>query len=128
MDAKKYLLYQLSAAKAQVDVLEKLIGDDAPAAEPKSAPKAKAKAKEVEADELAEGEASEAAEDMFGDDGAADEDEATIEDVRKAVKDFATKHGKEKALKLLSKFKATAIPDIKKGDWSKVIELCKKHT
>jgi hypothetical protein len=43
------------------------------------------------------------------------------------VKDFATKHGKEKALKLLGKFKVTSIPDIKKADYAKVIELAKKH-
>lgn len=61
----------------------------------------------------------------MGDDEAADE--PTLEDVRKVVKDFATKHGKDKALKLLSKFKVTSIPDIKKADYAKVIELAKKH-
>lgn len=64
--------------------------------------------------------------DMFGDD--AEEDAGpTLDDVRKVVKDFATKHGKEKALKLLGKFKVTSIPDIKKQDYAKVIELAKKH-
>ena len=57
-----------------------------------------------------------------------EEDEGpTLEDVRKVVKNFATKHGKDKALKLLSKFKVTSIPDIKKADYAKVIELAKKH-
>jgi hypothetical protein len=64
--------------------------------------------------------------DMFGDE--AEEDAGpTLDDVRKVVKDFATKHGKEKALKLLGKFKVTSIPDIKKQDYAKVIELAKKH-
>lgn len=67
-----------------------------------------------------------AADDMFGDEAEADEG-PTLDDVRKVVKDFATKHGKEKALKLLGKFKVTSIPDIKKGDYAKVIELAKKH-
>ena len=64
--------------------------------------------------------------DMFGDD-AEENNEPTLDDVRKVVKDFATKHGKEKALKLLGKFKVTSIPDIKKQDYAKVIELAKKH-
>lgn len=65
--------------------------------------------------------------DLFGDDEAEKSDEPTTEDVRKVVKDFATKHGKEKALKLLGKFKVTNIPDLKKADYSKIIELAKKH-
>lgn len=64
--------------------------------------------------------------DMF--DEEVEEDQGpTLDDVRKVVKDFATKHGKEKALKLLGKFKVTSIPDIKKADYAKVIELAKKH-
>lgn len=65
--------------------------------------------------------------DMFGDDAADEDTGPTLDDVRKVVKDFATKHGKEKALKLLGKFKVTSIPDIKKADYAKVIELAKKH-
>jgi hypothetical protein len=67
------------------------------------------------------------ADDMFGDEGEAEINEPTLDDVRKAIKDFATKHGKEKALKLLGKFKVTSIPDIKKQDYAKVIELAKKY-
>lgn len=87
--------------------------------EPKKGKKAPAKeevAEEVEVEE----------DDMFGDD-AEESNEPTLEDVRKVVKDFATKHGKEKALKLLGKFKVTSIPDIKKADYAKVIELAKKY-
>ena len=82
---------------------------------------------EVEAEvEETEAEQAEEADDMFGEE--AEEDQGpTLEEVRKVVKDFATKHGKEKALKLLGKFKVTAIPDIKKTDYAKVIELAKKH-
>jgi hypothetical protein len=72
-------------------------------------------------------EEAEADDDMFGDDTAEEDTGPTLDDVRKVVKDFATKHGKEKALKLLGKFKVTSIPDIKKADYAKVIELAKKH-
>lgn len=82
-----------------------------------------AKVEEVEAEEETDD-----TDDMFADEIGGEEDQGpTLEDVRKVVKDFATKHGKEKALKLLGKFKVTAIPDIKKTDYSKVIELAKKH-
>lgn len=81
----------------------------------------KAPAKEEVAEE------AEADDDMFGDDAADEDTGPTLDEVRKVVKDFATKHGKEKALKLLGKFKVTSIPDIKKADYAKVIELAKKH-
>jgi len=113
------------------------------AAQPEAAPaetkaaKGKGKAKAAPAPEVddaletahADAEADAASEgddDLFGDDEPADEG-PTLEDVRKVVKDFATKHGKEKALNLLGKFKVTAINDIKKSDYGKVIELAKKH-
>jgi hypothetical protein len=82
----------------------------------------KAPAKEEVAEEVASDD-----DDMFGDDAAEEDTGPTLDDVRKVVKDFATKHGKEKALKLLGKFKVTSIPDIKKADYAKVIELAKKH-
>ena len=95
--------------------------------ETKTAAKTKSKSKPVAPVEEVETEVEAAEEDdMFGDE--AEEDQGpTLDDVRKVVKDFATKHGKEKALKLLGKFKVTSIPDIKKTDYAKVIELAKKH-
>lgn len=95
--------------------------------ETKTAAKGKSKSKPVQQVEEVETEVESAEEDdMFGDE--AEEDQGpTLDDVRKVVKDFATKHGKEKALKLLGKFKVTSIPDIKKTDYAKVIELAKKH-
>lgn len=54
--------------------------------------------------------------------------EPDVADVRKAMKDFANKHGKEKTLKFLGKFKATAIPELNKKDYAKVIELAQKHS
>lgn len=133
----------LAGLTAQLDRAEKLLGNAAAAtsqaAQPEAAPaetkKGKGKAKaapapEVEDEGLGETETEAAAEtsddDLFGDEEPADEG-PTLEDVRKVVKDFATKHGKEKALKLLGKFKVTAINDIKKADYGKVIELAKKH-
>ena len=91
-------------------------------AETKAEPKTKKAEKKSEA-VVAETESD----DLFGDDEAEKSDEPTTEDVRKVVKDFATKHGKEKALELLGKFKVTNIPDLKKADYSKIIELAKKH-
>jgi len=136
----------LAGLTAQLDRAEKLLGNAAAAtsaAQPEAAPtetkaaKGKGKAKAAPAPEVddaletahADAEADAASEgddDLFGDDEPADEG-PTLEDVRKVVKDFATKHGKEKALKLLGKFKVTAINDIKKADYGKVIELAKKH-
>lgn len=95
------------------------------AAAPKRETK-KAVKEEVVEEEIATEETASDDDDMFGDE--AEEDAGpTLDDVRKVVKDFATKHGKEKALKLLGKFKVTSIPDIKKQDYAKVIELAKKH-
>lgn len=88
--------------------------------EPKKGKKAPAKEEVVEEEVEAE------EDDMFGDDEQ-ESNEPTLEDIRKVVKDFATKHGKEKTLKLLGKFKVTSIPDLKKADYAKVIELAKKH-
>ncbi len=136
----------LAGLTAQLDRAEKLLGNVAAAtsaAQPEAAPaetkaaKGKGKAKAAPAPEVddaletahADAEADAASEgddDLFGDDEPADEG-PTLEDVRKVVKDFATKHGKEKALNLLGKFKVTAINDIKKSDYGKVIELAKKH-
>jgi hypothetical protein len=87
--------------------------------------KTKTKAKEEVVEPETEPEAAD--DDMFGDDPTEEDAGPTLDDVRKVVKDFATKHGKEKALKLLGKFKVTSIPDIKKADYAKVIELAKKH-
>lgn len=153
MNLKKYLLYKLSSAQAEVAMLEEQIkalpaeGDATAAAPTKNEKKngkgskgAAAPAKNAADDALETAHAdSEAAGDALeGGEGEADDldmdldggdasDEPTLDDVRKVVKDFATKHGKEKALKLLGKFKVTSIPDIKKGDYAKVIELAKKH-
>lgn len=109
------------------DLLAELDGRTAEATEPEETvvetkTKGKTKSKPVEP----EPEATEDDDDMFGDEPEVDQG-PTLEDVRKVVKDFATKHGKEKALKLLGKFKVTSIPDIKKTDYAKVIELAKKH-
>lgn len=86
----------------------------------------KGKGKSAPAKEEVAEEAPAEEDDMFGDE-AEESNEPTLDDVRKVVKDFATKHGKEKALKLLGKFKVTSIPDIKQADYAKVIELAKKH-
>lgn len=127
-EAKEFLM----KLTAQLDRMEALKGDAPAATEAAPAKTGKGKTGKTspapEADtDLGEDAAPEAdADDMFGDE-AEGSDEPTLDDVRKIVKDFATKHGKDKALKLLGKFKVTAINDLKKGDYSKVIELAKKH-
>jgi len=82
--------------------------------------------KKVEAEEVEAEEVESNDDDMFGD-GAELDNEPTVEDVRKVVKQFSNKHGKDKAMKLLGKFKVTAIPDLKKADYQKVIDLSNKH-
>lgn len=140
---RKVVFAQLNAKTYEVELLKNLLAEidggtvEAQEAQPEAAPvkkaekktesKPKAKAKPEPVQEEVEAEETEEADDMFGDDAAEEDQGPTLEDVRKVVKDFATKHGKEKALKLLGKFKVTAIPDIKKSDYAKVIELAKKH-
>lgn len=119
--AKVYgdLLAELDGRTASTEEAETVV-------ETKTATKTKSKSKPVAPVEEVETEVEAEEDDMFGEE-AEEESGPTLDDVRKVVKDFATKHGKEKALKLLGKFKVTSIPDIKKTDYAKVIELAKKH-
>ena len=133
---RKYLMSKIDCAQREIEINQMLVkqldgetevGTTADSkvevkAETKAEPKTKKAEKKSEA-VVAETESD----DLFGDDEAEKSDEPTTEDVRKVVKDFATKHGKEKALELLGKFKVTNIPDLKKADYSKIIELAKKH-
>lgn len=91
--------------------------------------KAAAEVEETEDDTL------EGADDAEGDDLDFLDEEAEeivkapeIADVRAAVKEFANVHGKEKCVAFLKKFGASAIPELKKKDYAKVIELAKKHS
>jgi len=88
---------------------------------PKSEVKTEAKAEEVvQAKDVSD-------DDFLNDDTTEELSGPTKEDVRKIVKEFASKHGKDKALALLKKFSVTSIPDLKESDYSKLIELAKKH-
>lgn len=136
MDIKKYLLYKLSSAQAEVAQLQEAIaslGSDT-AAEPanKSAAKvaaAKAAAKtkpvqaEVEEDEDVAGnltleveEEPEALDPETEDVGGVSE-----QDVVKAVQNLAKKLGKPYVAVLLKRFKAKSIQDIKEKDYAQVI-------
>lgn len=141
-DLRRIALAMLNAAEWQVKVFSGLLNEvdgGTPATKEATTPPKKAgKGKAEPADDDMEPVPSkfkktepetepEEEDDMFADDTPPEEDGPTLDEVRKVVKDFATKHGKEKALKLLGKFKVTSIPDIKKADWPKVIELAKKH-
>lgn len=131
---RKYLMSKIDCAQREIEINQMLVkqldsetevGTTADSkvevkAETKAEPKTKKAEKKAEV-------VAEETEDLFGDDEAEKSDEPTTEDVRKVVKDFATKHGKEKALKLLGKFKVTNIPDLKKADYAKIIELARKH-
>jgi hypothetical protein len=126
MNAKSYEVELFKTLLKEID--DVLNGGEVVAQEteaPKGKGKGKATKEKVEAEETQAVETEEG-DDMFGDETEEDAG-PTIEDVRKVVKDFATKHGKDRALKLLGKFKVSSIPDLKKGDWTKVIELAKKH-
>jgi hypothetical protein len=112
--------------KNAASVKEEVEADLEAVAKETKAGKGKGKEKAAPKTEEVEAEATDDLDDMFGDEKVEDTG-PTLEDVRKIVKDFATKHGKEKALKLLGKFKVTSIPDIKKTDYAAVIELAKKH-
>lgn len=139
-ELRKIVFAEMNVASYRMKVYSDLLAEldgravDVATEEPKEivaktkakATKTKEKAPEVVEETEAEESVSEESDDMFGDEAEADQG-PTLEDVRKVVKDFATKHGKEKALKLLGKFKVTSIPDIKKADYAKVIELAKKH-
>lgn len=94
--------------------------------ETKTAAKGKSKSKPVQQVEEVETEVEAEENDMFGEETEEDQG-PTLDDVRKVVKDFATKFGKDKALQLLGKFKVSSIPDIKKADYPKVIELANRH-
>jgi len=67
--------------------------------------------------------------DLFSEEAAEDEKplEPTIDDVRGVVKKFAAKHGKDKTLLLLKKFKVESLPELKKAQYSKFIEVTSKH-
>jgi len=145
MDAKffrKYLMSKLDAAQREVEILKAAIeglDSDGPAPASEEVEDAPPVKKSSKKDETKKTESKKKTEEVVEestdmDDFMSDEPleddvmkEPTSDDVRKIIKDFATKHGKEKSLKLLSKFGASAINDIKKKDFSKVIELASKH-
>lgn len=127
MNVASYRVKVFSELLAELDGRQAEATEEETVVETKTTAKTKSKSKPVAAPvEEVETEVEAEEDDMFGDDAEVDQG-PTLEDVRKVVKDFATKHGKEKALKLLGKFKVTSIPDIKKTDYAKVIELAKKH-
>ena len=91
-------------------------------------PKAKSKKKETKPEpEVVEVEESpKSFDEMFND--APDALTApNLDDVRKAVKDFAAKHGKDKGMALLNKFGCNSIPDLKATEYGAVIELAKRY-
>lgn len=149
---RKYFMSKLDSAQREVEILKGAVAsldadnetaeetseEEVAAPSKKAAAKTDAKsskkaaAKKEEAEEETEAEADaesveESDDDMFGEDEAEEDDQPTVDDVRKIVKSFATKFGKDAALKLLKKFKATAIPELKKNEYAKVIELANRH-
>jgi hypothetical protein len=134
MDLKKYLLYKLSSAQAEVATLQDLIAsitpaagttkeaDLAPAPANKSSVK-KAATKKVEVEETEESldlEVEETTEDAL--DPEADESNGVSEqDVIKAIQGLAVKMGKPYVAALLKKFKAKSIQEIKEKDYEQVL-------
>lgn len=144
---RKYFMSKLDSAQREVEMLKGAVAsldaeettstEEAEAEETptkkstkvdaKSSKKSAKKVEEVEEETETEEASEESEDDMFGEEASEEDDQPTVEDVRKIVKSFATKFGKDKALQLLKKFKATAIPDVKKADYAKLIELANKH-
>jgi hypothetical protein len=133
---RKFLLSKIDCAQREVELFKGLLTEittvetaAAPAvAEEATTTKktaAKKAAPKVEATPEVE---TTSDDDLFGTDEETKEVEITLADVRQAVKNFATKHGKEKTLKFLAKWKVTAIPDLKKTDYAQVVELAQKHS
>lgn len=143
---RKFLMAKIDVAQREIEVTKELVAmldeetapvaqDAAPAkqeakAEPKKEKATKKKPepqpeKEVEPETESAPEAAADEDDFFGDD--TDIEAPTLDDVRKVIKAFAAKHGKQKTEKLLAKFGAQAIPQIKEKDFSKVIELANKY-
>ena len=127
MNVASYRVKVFSELLAELDGRQAEATEEETVVETKTAAKTKSKSKPVAAPvEEVETEVEAEEDDMFGDDAEVDQG-PTLEDVRKVVKDFATKFGKDKALQLLGKFKVSSIPDIKKTDYAKVIELANRH-
>lgn len=118
----------LADLTTQLDRLEKLqsaqVETSEVPAKPAAKPAKKAAKPEPVVEETEETEESSGLDEMFNDEA---EPEVTVDDVRKVIKAFGAKHGKEKVLNALKKFKAQAISDIKKADYPKVIELLSKY-
>lgn len=93
----------------------------------KKAKPAEEDAEEFSLDESDDAEAEEMTEEGE-DDAPAEEDEepeTSIDDVREAMKKYAAKNGREKAVKLLAKFKVKSINDLKSKDYDAVIKATK---
>ena len=136
---RKFLMAKIDVAQREIEVTKELVAmldegtvtsaeeTQAAPVEPKKAKASKAKPEtKQEAPEKIETESETSLDDDFMNDDA-DISAPTVDDVRKAIKDFAAKHGKQKTEKLLSKFNAQAIPQIKEKDFTKVIELVNKY-
>lgn len=137
-EVKKMLTARLYLAKMEFEIINQAIknldkegemSEKSDEAEETPAPvKTKATTKKAAAPvKVEESDESEESEDDLDLDGEDETPAITLEAVRKTVKTFALKHGKDKAVKLLQKFKATSMSDIKTNDYAKVIELAEKH-
>lgn len=139
---RKFLMAKIDVAQREIEVTKELVAildsESAPQSAavevvseaPKAEKKSKAKTEKVqEVKPEVEVEVSQATESLDDDFMGEDEEISapTLDDVRKVIKAFAAKHGKQKTEKLLAKFGATAIPQIKEKDFSKVLELANKY-
>ena len=139
MDLKKYLLYKLSSAQAEVAAVQELIAAMSPTSAPQakeadlaaapanksSAKKAHAKAApKVEVEETEDEGLALDAEEATEDEGLNPEDEAngiSEQDVVKAIQGLAVKMGKPYVAALLKKFKAKSIQELKEKDYEQVL-------
>lgn len=130
-----FVTNQLSAAnnveitKVQTEQTQVEEEKPAPAAKKAKAKKETAPVKQEVVEEETQAEETTTDDDDFMSDEETEEktQAPTIDDVRANVKSFAGKHGKDKTLKLLAKFKVTSVVDLKQKDYQTVIDLVKQH-
>lgn len=142
---KNYLSLKLSTLTAEVEIVKTLLatleaGEKSASSEhfeedhatpevvapkKKATPKTKAKPVEAPVVEAPVVEATPEVDDLLAD--APVVKKVTVEQVRDAVKAFALKHGRDKALALILKFNANSIAEIKEKDYEAVTTLAAKY-
>lgn len=129
----KLTVYAEGSAKEVAEELRTvaatLDGGKAVAAEKTEKVSKKKKKEEAEEEEFDLGDAEETEEETETEEEeeteVEEEDDTTIEDVIGAFQKYAKKHSREKAAKVLAKFKVKSVRDLKPANFSQVLGLLK---